>query len=496
MSQVKTNENGYRHASKLTMFLSQAGAGANMCFYCIMIYASYIANEGFGIAVAIAGIIITGSRIFDGVTDPILAALFDRASAKKGKIRKFMLAGFLIMCVADCSMYIWFAGKLDGIPALLVFIFIYAVHIIGYTCFGIPMSAAQIAVTNDPKQRPFLNFASTCYSYLVPMILNTVMAYAILPKYDNQYNMASLKETTLVYLVGAFIFFIMAVIGISPIDNEEVLAGAASASQKASENKVTFKDMWKMLKDNKPLRMYVITGASDKLAQQTGGQSIVMTLMSGILITNYQAATMIGNAGMIVGIAFAFLGGAYIAKFGAKNATTVWSWISIGLAVLTVVFCVILGPKGMSAIGTFGVAMVIYIILSIAITGIKMILSTAAGVMKADVTDYWCEQTGKYMAGTVSGVYSFIDKIISSLSSTIAAFTVALIGYKNTMPQMGDPATWKIFWTTMILMFGLPIFGWLCNVIAMRGYELDKKRMAEVQKNIAETKAKALGGQE
>ena len=153
MSQVKTNENGYRHASKLTMFLSQAGAGANMCFYCIMIYASYIANEGFGIAVAIAGIIITGSRIFDGVTDPILAALFDRASAKKGKIRKFMLAGFLIMCVADCSMYIWFAGKLDGIPALLVFIFIYAVHIIGYTCFGIPMSAAQIAVTNDPKQR-------------------------------------------------------------------------------------------------------------------------------------------------------------------------------------------------------------------------------------------------------------------------------------------------------------------------------------------------------
>lgn len=127
---------------------------------------------------------------------------------------------------------------------------------------------------------------------------------------------------------------------------------------------------------------------------------------------------------------------------------------------------------------------------------IIQILSTAAGVMKADVTDYWCEQTGKYMAGTVSGVYSFIDKIISSLSSTIAALTVALIGYKNTMPQMGDPATWKILWTTMILMFGLPIAGWLCNIFAMRGYELDKERMVEVQRNIAETKAKALGGQE
>lgn len=484
------NDQTYRKASKLTMVLSQAGAGSNMCFYCIMMYASYIANEGFGIAVAIAGLIVTGSRVFDGVTDPLLAAFFDRASAKHGKIRKFMLLGFLIMCIADCSMYIWFAGKLDGIPALVVFIFIYAVHIIGYTCFGIPLSAAQIAVTNDPKQRPFLNLASTCYSYIVPIILNSVMAFAILPKYDNQYNMASLKETTLVYLAGALFFFVLSIIGVTPVDNEEVLSGTQVA--KGNEDKVSFRDMAKMLKENKPLRMYVITGASDKLAQQTGSQSIILTLMNGILITNYQVATMIGNAGMIIGIAFAFIGGAYIAKYGAKTATTVWSWASIGLSVFAVVFCTILGPKGMSAIGSFSIAMVIYMIIQIATSGIKMILSTAAGTMKADITDYWCEQTGKYMAGTVSGVYSFIDKIISSLSSTIAAFTVALIGYKNTMPQMGDPATWKIFWTTMVLMFGLPIIGWLCNVFAMKGYELDKNRMVEVQKHIAEAKEKAM----
>lgn len=319
------------------------------------------------------------------------------------------------------------------------------------------------------------------------------MAFAILPRYDNQYNMASLKETTLVYIIGALFFFVLAVIGISPVDNEEVLGGI-NLSEDKEENKVSFKDMFKMLKDNKPLRMYIITGASDKLAQQTGSQAIVLTMMNGILIGSYQTATMIGNVGMIVGIAFAFIGGAYIAKFGAKNATTVWSWISIALSVFAVVFCLILGPKGMSAIGSMSIAMVIYLLIQISTSGIKMILSTAAGTMKADITDYWCEQTGKYMAGTVSGVYSFIDKIISSLSSTIAACTVALIGYQNTMPQMGDPATWKIFWTTMVLMFGLPIIGWLCNVFAMKGYELDKERMTEVQKNIAEIKAEVTAG--
>jgi Na+/melibiose symporter-like transporter len=488
MKQQTMSVDGLRRASKLSMLISQAGAGANMCFYVIMVYASYIANEGYGIPVAIAGLIVTGSRVFDGITDPIIAAVFDRMSAERGgKIRKFLIAGWGIMTVADMTMYNWLAGRLDGFPGMLIFILIYVVHIIGYTVLGIGMSVASVAVTNDPKQRPFMNLASTCYSYLVPITLNTVMAFAILPRYDNQYNAACLKETTFWYIIAGAVFIILACVGVAPIDNAEVLNGAKAPD---GDNKVGLKEMAEMLKKNKPLRMYVITGASDKLAQQTGSQAVILTLMNGILIANYQTATMIGNTGSIIGILFAFVGGAYIAKFGAKNATTVWSWVSIALSMFAVGFCLILGPKGMSAIGNVGIPMVIYVIVMIATNGTKMILSTATGTMKADVTDYWMEQTGNYMPGSVSAVYSFIDKLISSLSSTIAAVTVALIGYKNTMPQMGDEATWSVFWITMILMYGFPIVGWLCNVLAMRGYELDKERMVEVQKNIAKEKKK------
>ena len=32
------------------------------------------------------------------------------------------------------------------------------------------------------------------------------------------------------------------------------------------------------------------------------------------------------------------------------------------------------------------------------------------------------------------------------------------------------------------------IIGWLCNIVAMKFYELDKDRMGQVQKNIAEMK--------
>lgn len=138
-----------------------------------------------------------------------------------------------------------------------------------------------------------------------------------------------------------------------------------------------------------------------------------------------------------------------------------------------------------------GPAMMIYVIIMIVSSGVKMILTTAEGTMKADVTDYELERSGNYMPGTVSGIYNMIDKLVSSLGSTVAAFGAAMIGYTTTMPQMGDEPTWPVFWLSMILMFGLPVIGWLCNILAMKGYELDKERMVEVQKNIAEKKAAA-----
>ena len=38
----------------------------------------------------------------------------------------------------------------------------------------------------------------------------------------------------------------------------------------------------------------------------------------------------------------------------------------------------------------------------------------------------------------------------------------------------------------MFLMFGMPILGWICNIIAMKFYELDRERMVQVQKTLNE----------
>lgn len=91
---------------------------------------------------------------------------------------------------------------------------------------------------------------------------------------------------------------------------------------------------------------------------------------------------MINNFTMIVGIAFAFLGGMYVSKHGVKKSTTFWSWVSIGVAAMTCGFCIILGKDGMSQISVAVVPTIIYCIFMLATTATRMILTTTAGAMK------------------------------------------------------------------------------------------------------------------
>ncbi|MCR5145282.1 MAG: MFS transporter [Lachnospiraceae bacterium] len=472
------------------LIFAQATKGTGICFYLLMMYASYIANEAYGIPVALAGMIITGTRIFDGITDPIVSAIFDRIKFKKiGKIRFFNLVGWAIAGLACVLMYHWAAGKFSGTMGVIVFIIIYVMYIIGYTMKTMAGAVVGIAITRDPKVRSLTQLVGTCYQYFVPMIFQTFIAFAVLPRYDDQYNAAMLKEACYWHVLGAFILLMLSFIGLRRVDKPEMFESLNSA--KGKKEKITFRDMVNLLKGNRPMQMWVITGASDKLASQTASTSIVLTIINGILIGNYQASTMMGNFTTIASLAFLAIGSVYNIKYGAKRTTRDWSWYSIIISVVMIVFCVILGPHGMSSITVNPIPTIIYIVLMLLLTGTKMTLTSTSMVMRADVVDYWMSETGDYMPGTVSGVYSLIDKIIGSFSTTVAAFCIAFIGYKNVMPQKGDPVTTPLFVMGLFLMFGLPVLGWVCNIVAMKFYKLDKATMERIQADISERKAQA-----
>ena len=104
----------------------------------------------YGATTVLAGTIVTGSRIFDGITDPLIALFAERLETRFGRARPLMLLGWLTIAVSVILMFV----LCPGAGQVWVFILIYMLYIIGYTIYGIGMQLVPAIMTNDPKQRP------------------------------------------------------------------------------------------------------------------------------------------------------------------------------------------------------------------------------------------------------------------------------------------------------------------------------------------------------
>lgn len=471
----------YRRAKLWQIILYSCNALVGMSVYTLIGLASYSASIGYGITTAVVGIILTSTRILDAVTDPLLAFLYDKVNTRFGKLRILLVSGFVIEAIALLAMFDMLSGKGFGI---VVFTLLYIVYVIGYTITNMTAQTIPAIMSNDPKQRPTIGVWTTAFNYLIPMALSVGLNTVLLPMCGGSYNQTFLSAAAKVCLGMGAVGIILVCIGVSAFDKPESFAGIGKKREP-----LKIKDMVSLLKGNRPLQCYIASAASDKIAQQTASQAIIVTLLNGILIGNMGLGSVLAAVGMLPSIVFAVLGAKYAGRHGSRKAIVTWTWACMVVAAVMVVFFIIIDPSQIAAMGP---VMIIYVLLTLALNGSRMCVTTANTSFMADIIDYELDRSGKYIPAVVTGTYSLIDKLISSFSAVIATVAVALVGYTTTMPQPGDTATTAIFWLTMVLYFGLPILGWVCTLIAMRLCKLDKEEMVNVQKRIAVKKAAAV----
>lgn len=471
----------YRRAKGWTIALTQMSNAMSMTFYSLVTYMSYVANEGFGIAMGVAGVLLTGSRVFDGVIDPLIALIMDRVNTRYGKIRIFTAAGWVIRSIAAFLLFSVLSGKNFGIVPFLV---LYLIYIFGSSVCDIAGNMASAVITNDPRQRPLVGVWGTVFSYIVPMVLTIVASVVILPFFGNQYNVAFLSTLCTIYIAVSFVFLGLTLIGLtaSGCDKTENFEGLSAGGEK-----VSLRDMWELVKGNRPFQMYILHCVSAKLSQQTMSQAIVSTIVFGILIGNIQFGTILSGVAMLPGIIFAIVSGKVCGKYGSKKVAVFSMVTGIALSIVTIAYC---GVIDMKTISQSMVPMAIFFVCVLAINAIKMCITTADNAMRADVVDYELSRSGKYLPAVVTATYNFIDQFISSLGTTIAALGVSFVGYVNTAPQPTDAATPAIKAMGLFLYFGIPVIGWIIGLVSMKFYRLTRERMIEVQKDIAEKKAK------
>ena len=470
----------YRRARLWQIICYACNGLVGMSVYSLIGMASYSASIGYGITTATVGIILTCSRILDAITDPLLAFVYDRVNTRFGKLRILMIAGYLIEAVALYCMFTGFSSKGMGLP---VFALLYVFYVIGYTITNMTAQTIPAIMTNDPKQRPTIGVWTTAFNYLVPMAMSMMMNVVLLPKFGGQYNQAFLTAACNVTLLVAAIGTVLVCLGVAAYDKPETFLG----TKKTEPLKMA--DIIEVLTHNRPLQCYIASNASDKLAQQVASQAIINTLFNGILIGNMGLATILTVISMVPAIFFAAFGAKYVGKHGSKKGIVTWTYVSMTITAMLVLFFIFGTPTQIGVMGS--PSMIVYVVLTLLLNGSNMCITTSNTSYMADAIDYELDRSGRYIPAVVSGTYSLVDKLISSFAAVIATGAVAMLGYTTTMPQPTDPCTSAIFWMTLSLKFGMPLIGWVVTLVAMRGCPLTREEMIQVQKRIAEKKAAA-----
>ncbi|MBR0062589.1 MAG: MFS transporter [Oscillospiraceae bacterium] len=476
---------GINRAKPYQLVLFPLNNGATNVYYVLIL--TYIATFGssvLGIAAVFASFMVTGMRVFDAITDPIIGALMDMTNGKFGKFRPFMVIGSVIMAVSVICLYV----LTPFVPADMMwlrytlFIVLYAVWVIGYTFQTSVTRAAQAVLTNDPKQRPLFTIFNTVGSLAGMGLMQFIGPILARDNIFGDYNQSWFAAMTPIGIVISVALTILAIIGIWEKDQPKYFGlGGKQETVKVSE-------YISIIKANKPLQRLMIAGGGCKLALSIATNITVLIMLYSCMMGDYDGLYL---PMMIVGYVFAVPFFALTVRTSQKKGqkASLMTYVAVAFVCYIGVLALLLLWNPDTAMHMVfkldgGLQTNLYTILFVLFFGVGYGAYYATADMPipmvADCADYETYRSGKFIPGIMGTLFSLVDKLVSSLSATVVGVAVTLIGL-NTLPTKTTPYTPGMNWLVIILFCVVPMCAWALTLWSMKGYELDGKRVKEIQ---------------
>ena len=492
--------NGVNRAKFYQLALFPMNNGATNVYFVLIL--SYIANFGnavLGLAMLFASFMVTGMRVFDAITDPIIGALMDKTNTKFGKFRPFMVIGNAIMAVSVILLYVVTPLVPETMMWLryVLFVLLYAVWVIGYTFQTSVTRSAQAVLTNDPKQRPLFTVFNTIGSLAGMGIMQVVGMVMAWDSFAGDYNAKWYAIMTPIGIAISVILTILAIIGIAEKDNEKYF-GIGGGNQEA----VKISEYIDIIKSNKPLQRLMVAGGGCKLALAIAQNMTVLIMLYGCMMGNYDSFNMVFMAlGYVFSAPFFLLTVRTSQKHGQKASLMKYVMVAL-ICYVGVLLLLLLWQPGnpnvnLSLFGENGLSINLYTIAFIICFGIGYgaYYSTADMPipMVADCADYETYRSGKFIPGIMGTLFSLVDKLVSSLAAAVVSVALMCIGISD-LPTKVTPYADGMNWVVIVLFCLIPMAAWALTLFAMKGYSLDGERVKTIQAVNAARKAAVAGG--
>ena len=492
------NETNMNRAKFYQLALFPMNNGATNVYFVLIL--SYVATFGENILglVGFASIMVTMMRLFDAITDPIIGALMDKTNTKFGKFRPFMVIGNAIMAVSVIVLYVFTPMIPDTMmwARYAAFTGLYAVWVIGYTFQTSVTRAAQAVLTNDPKQRPLFTIFNTVGSLAGMGVMQFIGPILAGDGFFGDYNATWFAMMTPIGIVMSILLTVLAIIGIWEKDNEKYFGLGGK------QEKVKVSEYVQIIRNNKPLQRLMIAGGGCKLALAIATNVTVLCMLYGCMMGNYDGLYLpMMVLGYVFSAPFFALTVRTSQKHGQKRSLMTYVGVALVCYVGVLALLMLWQPGNPAVNLTFmadgKLSLNLYTIAFLLLFGIGYgaYYSTADMPipMVADCADYETYRSGKFIPGIMGTLFSLVDKLVSSLSSTVVFIAVSFIGYQG-LPTKATPYMDGMNWVVIALFCLVPMAAWALTLIAMRGYELDGKRVKTINAVNAARKAAIANG--
>lgn len=255
-------------------------------------------------------------------------------------------------------------------------------------------------------------------------------------------------------IVVSAVLTLLAVIGIWEKDRPEFF-GVGN-----KQEKVKLKEYVAILKANKELQRLMVAGAGCKLAFSIATNMTVLCMLYGAMMGDYGGLYLpMMIVGYIFSVPFFLLTVKTSQKHGQKASLVRYTMLAL-VMYIGVLLLLLLWKQGVPAFNLSLRSINVYTVLFVIFFGVGYGAYYATADMPipmvADCSDYETYRSGQYVPGIMGTLFSLVDKLVSSLGSTIVGAAVAMIGIQ-TLPDSKTPYSFGMHGVVLILFCIVPM---------------------------------------
>ncbi|XUU60514.1 MFS transporter [Erythrobacter sp. HA6-11] len=404
----------------------------------------------------LAGTVITVSKLFDVVTDPIVGLWSDRHRSSKGRRRPFLTWGAVLSATSFAVIFTTPAFDNQYVTAAYLFgaLCLYA---FGYTLFNIPYISMPAEMTDSYHERSSIHAYRMVFVALGGMAAGSGIKFAL----DYLGSTEASSWAIIGVACAALVFISMMVTYFSTASARYTDPAEDTGTNKFEQLRTEFG----AVSSNKHFLRLIGVKFSQLMGVQTMGAAMAYFFLQYLM----QDFTALGLFFLVVSIAtiiFSPILVAFSKRYGKKAAYFVAAGVNIAYA-LSWTFSSPDDPLWM--------ILARGLLVGVAFSG-NVIMAMS---MLTDIINEDADRTGVRREGAFTALYSFVEKLTGAVGPFVVGIALSMAGFNKDLPfdvpQGGDVDTALLLAVSWLPAVFYALAAWLLSGYDLREEDITKK---------------------